>query len=173
MNKEQYKTYLRQRLNEEHNDNHDYIKPQGTEEYTPKLLNLGGGTIDNHPHGALTDVLARHLGLDASDVFETTGALTADSPQEHVDSVIGDLISQHGDRLFNKLSNEPGDLYHTPTARYGSTPERDFDARDAHDTEVERQYERFVGDLTDHINDNMSTGEHTEFKGTPRYDGVE
>ena len=27
MNKEQYKTYLRQRLNEEHSDNHDYIKP--------------------------------------------------------------------------------------------------------------------------------------------------
>lgn len=128
--------------------------------------------ISSHPHGTLTHVLARHLGLDASDVFETTGALTADSPQEHIDGAIGDLISQHGDRLFNKLSNEPGDPYHTPPARYGSSPERDFDAYDARDTEVERQYDRFVGDLTDHINDNVSTGVHTEFAGIHRDDGT-
>jgi hypothetical protein len=129
--------------------------------------------ISSHPHGALTGVLARHLGLDASDVFKTTRALTADSPQEHVDGVIGDLISQHGDRLFNKLSAEPGDPYHTPRARYGSSPERDFDAYDAHNTAADSQSDRFVRDFTDHINDNVSTGVHTEFTGTPRYDGIE
>jgi hypothetical protein len=128
--------------------------------------------ISSHPHGALTHVLARHLGLDASDVFKTTGALTADSPQEHVDDVIGDLISQHGDRLFNKLSAEPGDPYHTPRARYGSSPERDFDAYDVHNTAADSQSDRFVRDFTDHINDNVSTGVHTEFTGTPRYDGI-
>ncbi len=128
--------------------------------------------ISSHPHGALTAVLARHLGLDASDVFKTTGTLTADSPQEHVDGVIGDLISQHGDRIFNKLSAESGTPYHTPRARYGSSPERDFDAYDAYNTAADNQSDRFVRDFTDHINDNVSTGVHTEFTGIPRYDGT-
>ena len=134
--------------------------------------NQMSSTIASHPHGALTGVLARHLGLDASDVFETTSALTADSPQEHVDNAMGNVISQHGDRLFNKLSAESGTPYFTPPARYGSSPERDFDAYDAHNTAADSQFDRFVGDLTDHIHDNVSNGVHTEFTGTPRYDGV-
>ena len=134
--------------------------------------NQMSSTIASHPHGALTGVLARHLGLDASDVFETTSALTADSPQEHVDNAMGDVISQHGGRLFNKLSNEPDDPYFTPPARYGSSPERDFDAYDAHNTAADSQFDRFVGDLTDHIHDNVSNGVHTEFTGAPRYDGI-
>jgi len=48
MNKEEYKAHFRQRLNEEDSN---------------------GGPIDNHPHGALTGVLAHHLGLDASDMM--------------------------------------------------------------------------------------------------------
>lgn len=154
MNKEQYKTYLRQRLYEEHSDIDIYQK------------------IASHPHGELTNILAQHFGLDPSDVFQTTSALTADSPQEHVDDVIGDLSSQHGDRLFNKLSNEPGDPYFTPPARYGSTPERDYDAYDAHNTATNSQYTRFIGDFIDHIHDNVSTGVPTEFTGAPRDDGT-
>lgn len=134
--------------------------------------NQMSSTIASHPHGALTGVLARHLGLDASDVFETTSALTADSPQEHVDNAMGDVISQHGGRLFNKLSAESGTPYFTPPARYGSSPERDFDAYDAHNTAADSQFDRFVGDLTDHIHDNVSNGVHTEFTGAPRYDGI-
>ena len=151
MNKEQYKTYLRQRLNEEPSDD---------------------AQIASHPHGALTGVLARHLGLDASDVFETTSALTADSPQEHVDNAMGDVISQHGGRLFNKLSNEPDDPYYTPPARhrYTANPATDYD--ESYDIGSEEEHERFVGDLTDHIHRNMSNGDHTEFTGAPRYDGI-
>ena len=134
--------------------------------------NQMSSTIASHPHGALTGVLARHLGLDASDVFETTSALTADSPQEHVDNAMGNVISQHGGRLFNKLSAESGTPYFTPPARYGSSPERDFDAYDAHNTAADSQFDRFVGDLTDHIHDNVSNGVHTEFTGAPRYDGI-
>ena len=134
--------------------------------------NQMSSTIASHPHGALTGVLARHLGLDASDVFETTSALTADSPQEHVDNAIGDVISQHGGRLFNKLSNEPDDPYFTPPARhrYTANPERDYD--ESYDIGSEEEHERFVGDLIDHIHRNVSTGNHTEFTGIPPYDGV-
>ena len=134
--------------------------------------NQMSSTIASHPHGALTGVLARHLGLDASDVFETTSALTADSPQEHVDNAMGDVISQHGGRLFNKLSNEPDDPYHTPPARhrYTANPERDYD--ESYDIGSEEEHERFMGDLIDHIHDNMSNGVHTEFTGAPRYDGI-
>ncbi|MDA1197436.1 MAG: hypothetical protein O2779_05770 [Nanoarchaeota archaeon] len=157
MNKEQYKAYLHQRLNEEDSDNHETAYD---------------AQIASHPHGALTGVLARHLGLDASDVFETTSALTADSPQEHVDNAMGDVISQHGDRMFSKLSAEPDDPYHTPPARhrYTANPETDYD--ESYDTGSEEEHERFVGDLIDHIHDNVSTGVHTEFTGTPRYDGI-
>ena len=131
-----------------------------------------GRLISSHPHGALTGVLAQHLGLDASDVFKTTSALTADSPQEHVDNAIGDVISQHGDRLFNKLSNEPDDPYYTPPARhrYTANPATDYD--ESYDIGSEEEHERFVGDLTDHIHRNMSNGDHTEFTGIPPYDGV-
>ena len=134
--------------------------------------NQMSSTIASHPHGALTGVLARHLGLDASDVFETTSALTADSPQEHVDNAMGNVISQHGGRLFNKLSNEPDDPYHTPPARhrYTANPERDYD--ESYDIGSEEEHERFMGDLIDHIHDNMSNGVHTEFTGAPRYDGI-
>ena len=123
MNKEQYKTYLRQRLNEEPSDD---------------------AQIASHPHGALTGVLARHLGLDASDVFETTSA----------------------------LSNEPDDPYYTPPARhrYTANPATDYD--ESYDIGSEEEHERFVGDLTDHIHRNMSNGDHTEFTGAPRYDGI-
>ena len=135
--------------------------------------NQMSSTIASHPHGALTGVLARHLGLDASDVFEITSALTADSPQEHVDNAMGNVISQHGGRLFNKLSNEPDDPYHTPPARhrYTANPATDYD--ESYDIGSEEEHERFVGDLIDHIHDNMSNGVHTEFKGTPPYDGVD
>jgi len=155
MNKEEYKTYLRQRLNEEDSN---------------------GGTIDNHPHGALTRVLARHLEVGASKVFDNIRHLTSDSSQRNVDNAIGDAIDQHGDRvdrLWSKLSAEPSDPYHTPPARYVGTPERDYDAYDARDTASQKQFVRFIDDFTDHIHDNVSTGVHTEFKGTPRYDGVE
>lgn len=175
MNKEQYKTYLRQRLNEEHNDNHDYINPQGTEEYTPKLLNLGGGTIDNHPHGALTRVLARHLDVSPSKVFDNTRHLTSDSSQRNVDNAIGDAIDQHGDKvdsLWLKLSAEPGDPYHTPSARSSGSRERDYDAINARDTASHKQFVRFIDDFTQHIHDNVNTGDHTEFTGTHPYDGV-
>ena len=134
--------------------------------------NQMSSTIASHPHGALTGVLARHLGLDASDVFKTTSALTADSPQEHVDRAMAAVISQHGGRLFNKLSAKSGTPYFTPPARYGSSPERDFDAYDAHNTAADSQFDRFVGDLTDHIHDDVSNGVHTEFTGAPRYDGI-
>ena len=132
-----------------------------------------GRLISSHPHGALTGVLARHLGLDASDVFKTTSPLTADSPQEHVDNAIGDVISQHGDRLFNNLSNEPDDPYYTPPARhrYTANPETDYD--ESYDIGSEEEHERFVGDFTAHINDDVRTGNHTEFTGIPPYDGVD
>ena len=37
----------------------------------------------------------------------------------------------------------------------------------------EEEHERFMGDLIDHIHDNMSNGVHTEFTGAPRYDGID
>ena len=134
--------------------------------------NQMSSTIASHPHGALTGVLAHHLGVDSDKVFETTSALTADSPQEHVDRAMGNVISQHGGRLFNKLSNEPDDPYFTPPARhrYTANPETDYD--ESYDIGSEEEHERFVGDLTDHIYDNVRTGKYTEFTGTPRYDGV-
>jgi len=144
MNKEQYKTCLRQRLNEEHSDD---------------------AQIASHPHGALTGVLARHLGLDASDVFEITGALTADSPQEHVDRAMAAVMYKHGDRLFNKLSQNRRSPYYTPPSDYHGDGGRYQD-------DSEKAQDRFVADLTDHIHRNVSTGEHTKFKGTPRYDGT-
>jgi hypothetical protein len=127
--------------------------------------NQMSSTIASHPHGALTGVLARHLGLDASDVFETTSALTADSPQEHVDRAMAAVIYKHGDRLFNKLSKEHDDPYYTPPSDYHGDGGRYQD-------DSEKAQDRFVGDLTDHVHDNVSTGVYTKFKGTPPYDGV-
>jgi hypothetical protein len=188
MNKEQYKTHLRQRLNEEHSDNHDYIMKKNSNDYHYKhrLIDIPFNhktdaqlalqqqsdaaaydrQIASHPHGVLTGVLARHLGLDASDVFETTSALTADSPQEHVDRAMAAVIYKHGDRLFNKLSQSRRSPYYTPPSDYHGDGGRYQD-------NLEKAQDRFVADLTDHINDNVSTGVHTEFKGTPPYDGVE
>ena len=159
MNKEEYKAHFRQRLNEEDSDD---------------------AQIANHPHGALTGVLAHHLGVDSDKVFETTSALTTDSPEEHIDNAIGDVISEHGDRMFSKLSAEPDDPYYTPPSRYRDRMKRyrgeyllGPDDRDAADVASNKQYDRFVADLTDHIHNNTSTGVHTEFTGTPRYDGVD
>jgi hypothetical protein len=154
MNKEQYKAHLRQRLNEEDSN---------------------GGPIANHPHGALTRVLARHLEVGASKVFDNIRHLTSDSSQRNVDNAIGDAIDQHGDRvdrLWSKLSAEPSDPYHTPSARSSGSRERDYDAINARDTASHKQFVRFIDDFTDHINDNVSTGVHTEFKGAPRDDGT-
>ena len=125
-----------------------------------------------HPHTVLTGILAQHFGQDASDVFNETRRLRASSPQEDVDRVIMNMVARHGDGIFDKLSAEPGDPYHTPPARYGGSPERDFDAYDAHNTATNSQSDRFFRDFTAHINDNVRTGVHTEFTGTPRYDGV-
>ena len=125
--------------------------------------NQMSSTIASHPHGALTGVLARHLGIDASDVFETTSALTTDSRQEHVDRAMAAVIYKHGDRLFNKLSSNRRSPYYTPYS--GDEGRYQDDSEKAHD--------RFVADLSDHIYNNTSTGKHTEFKGTPPYDGVD
>ena len=188
MNKKQYKTYLRQRLNEEdiNHNVHNVIAQYGSQDPVPRLLArpdlspdsqeviAKNGTeepsddaqIASHPHGALTGVLARHLGLDASDVFETTSALTADSPQEHVDNAMAAVIYKHGDRLFNKLSSNRRSPYYTYPTDYRGDEGRYQD-------DLEKAQDRFVGDLTDHIHNNTSTGKHTEFKGTPPYDGVD
>ena len=185
MNKKQYKTYLRQRLNEEdiNHNVHNVIAQYGSQDPVPRLLArpdlspdsqeviAKNGTeepsddrqIASHPHGALTGVLARHLGIDASDVFETTSALTADSRQEHVDRAMAAVIYKHGDRLFNKLSSNRRSPYYTPYS--GDEGRYQDDSEKAHD--------RFVADLSDHIYNNTSTGKHTEFKGTPPYDGVD
>ena len=168
MNKEQYKTYLRQRLYEE-DSNNDVIAQYGTEEHS------NGGPITNHPYGVLTRVLARHLDVGASKVFQNTRHLTTDSSQRNVDNAIGDAIDQHGDKvdsLWLKLSAEPGDPYHTPPARYSGSRERDYAAVEARSTASHKQFVRFIDDFTQHIHDNVSTGDHTEFTGTPRYDGV-
>ena len=185
MNKEQYKTYLRQRLNEE-DINHNVIAQYGSQDPVPRLLArpdlspdsqemiAKNGTeepsddrqIASHPHGVLTHVLARHLGLDASDVFETTSALTADSPQEHVDRAMAAVIYKHGDRLFNKLSKNNRSPYYTPGPNYRGDEGRYQD-------NSEKAQDRFTADLIDHIHNNVSTGDHTEFKGTPAYDGVD
>ena len=132
--------------------------------------NQMSSTIASHPHGALTGVLARHLGLDASDVFETTSALTADSPQEHVDRAMAAVIYKHGDRLFNKLSQNRRSPYFTPPARRIYTSNSEGAPQD---DSLERAQDRFVGDLIDHIHRNVSTGKYTKFKGTPPYDGVD
>ena len=180
MNKKQYKTYLRQRLYEEHSNNHDYyIKPHDIQHRTynnnhrstPAQLAQQqqadaaayDAQIASHPHGPLTGVLARHLGIDASDVFETTSALTAESRQEHVDRAMAAVIYKHGDRLFNKLSSNRRSPYYTPYS--GDEGRYQDDSEKAHD--------RFVADLSDHIYNNTSTGKHTEFKGTPPYDCVD
>ena len=186
MNKEQYKTYLRQRLNEE-DINHNVIAQYGSQDPVPRLLarpdlspdsqeviakkHSNGGPIANHPYGVLTRVLARHLDVGASKVFQNTRHLTTDSSHKNVDNAIGDAIDQHGDKvdsLWLKLSAEPGDPYHTPPGN----PDRDYDAVEARSTASHKQFVRFIDDFTQHIHDNVSTGDHTEFTGTPRYDGV-
>ena len=194
MNKEQYKTYLRQRLNEE-DINHNVIAQYGSQDPVPRLLarpdlspdsdeaidkngteeHSNGGPIANHPYGVLTRVLARHLGVGASKVFDNTRHLTTDSSQRNVDNAIGDAIDQHGDKLDSlwlKLSAEPGDPYHTPPARYSGSREHDYAAVEERSTASHKQFVRFIDDFTQHIHDNVSTGDHTEFTGTPRYDGV-
>ena len=198
MNKEQYKTYLRQRLNEE-DSNNDVIAQYGSQDPVPRLLArpdlspdsdeviakngteehskqyIHGGPITNHPYGVLTRVLARHLDVGASKVFQNTRHLTTDSSQRNVDNAIGDAIDQHGDKLDSlwlKLSAEPSDPYHTPSARYSGSREHDYAAVEARSTASHKQFVRFIDDFTQHIHNNVSTGNHTEFTGTPRYDGL-
>ena len=175
MNKEQYKTYLRQRLNEGRRKEGLGLRAvAGIMGHN--LKTVGDYELDAHPHGRLIRRVAWSLGLHPFDIFNKTDVLpklTKDSSQEEVDEGIKDVLAEHGHKLWRKLSKDPTDPYYTPPARYGSSPERDFDAFDEHDTEANNQYDRFVDDFTDHVNNNARKGSHTEFKGTPRYDGVD
>jgi len=157
MNKEQYKAYLRQRLNEENSDDAQ-IDPQ----------------IASHPHSALTGLLAQHLGVDPSEVFETTSKLTADSPQEDIDGAIRGVISLHGGRMRRKLSKEPGDPYYSPPSRYRDRSKRyrgeyliGPDDRDEADAASNKEYNRFVGDFTKRINQDVRIGAYIKFYGKP------
>ena len=153
MNKEQYKAYLRQRLNEEDSDDAQ-IDPQIDAQ------------IASHPHGPLTGVLAQHLGADPSEVFEITSQLTADSPQEHVDNAIGDVISEHGDKVWRKLSKEPSDPYYFRPSRYRDRRMKGYigeyllgpDDRNEADVASNKQYNRYLGDFTNRINQDVRIG---------------
>lgn len=168
MNKETYKSYFRNKLNESHEDLRRKSAAADTAEYNDNigLTPEENAILDSHPHGALTRVIARHLDLHPLEVLKTTGALTADSPQEHVDNKIEDLISKHGNKIWRAESTDLKSPYYTTPAqhRYTASPENDYD--ESYDTGSEKQYERFMRDFTDHIHDNVSTGVHTDFMGT-------
>ena len=206
MNKEQYKTYLRQRLYEEHSDNQNHHDNYDmNHESTPAQLALqqksdakewarldvvnngfdidpeNSKKMDDHPHGALTRAISRHTGLHPLEVFEFTRNLTADSPQKDIDREIQHFVGLQLSRQttgrepyfgdgdirnevtpkFSDLSKQPGSPYFVPSAAQ----------HDAWSAEKGPR-QRFIRDFSKHINDNVSTGVHTEFTGAPRANGT-
>ena len=249
MNKEQYKTYLRQRLYEEHSDNHDIYYDMNHEstpaqhndldhvstpaqkydyhestpaqkydyhESTPAQLALqqksdaaawarldvvnngfdvdprNSKKMDDHPHGALTRAISRHTGLHPLEVFEFTRNLTASSPQKDIDREIQHFVGLQLSRQttgrepyfgdeeirnevtpkFSDLSKQPGSPYFVPSLL---DPDGIYDlavAQHAAYAAEKGPRERFIRDFSKHINDNVSTGVHTEFTGAPRANGT-
>jgi len=201
MNKEQYKTYLRQRLYEEHSDklNLYHDKYDSNHVSTPAQLALqqksdaaawarldvvnngfdvdprNSKKIDDHPHGALTRAISRHTGMHPLEVFEFTRDLTADSPQKDIDREIHHFVGLQLGRpttgnepymadgqiqnkvapIFSDLSKQPGSPYFAAASRGDSY------------SAFKEPRERFIRDFSKHISDNVSTGVHTEFTGTP------
>jgi len=187
MNKEQYKTYLRQRLYEEHSDNHVSTPAQLALQQKSDaaawarldVVNNGfdvdprnSKKMDDHPHGALTRAISQHTGLHPLEVFEFTRELTADSPQKDIDREIHHFVGLQLRRPTT--GNEPymadGQIQNKAAAKFSDLSKQSgspyFAAGDP-DSAFKEPGERFIRDLSKHISDNVSTGVHTEFTGTP------